>query len=364
MPLVLVDLVTGWSLAPGPVKVLENFNKAMAQTLHTIQSDKPGVVRYTIQGSPDEVSPFELIQSNQGQGNPIADLVLRDSWTDTEGNSASALDRELKDQYQLMISALDNRDNELEKNMLTVKVQDQNDEKPVFTPASRNLQCNENLNNGDICGTVRAIDNDEQGPVGYGTVEYRIVPSIETWYTVDGREEKKQTGMFEVDQKSGDVKLINPGKNDWDREKYTKVDIVVQAYDSPNSQNARHEVDATITIEILDVNDEQAKFASNCNARLNIDENLVTELFIDGEDFTFRGQDLDATEKNNKVFFEFEDARNNDIFFITNPGKILDQKSAEKNFVKNFNINFKEKRMRLQCRLKFHWIMKQRKSIL
>ena len=70
------------------------------------------------------------------------------------------------------------------------------------------------------------------------------------------------------------------------------------------------------------MNDEQAKFASNCNARLNIDENLVTELYIDGEDFTFRGQDLDATEKNNKVFFEFEDARNNEIFFITNPGKI------------------------------------------
>ena len=299
----------------------------MAGQLHSIQSDKPGVVRYSLQGAPDETSPFELVSQPISSGNPIVNLYLKSSWTDTNNEKVDRLDRELKAQYQLMISALDNTDNELERSMLTVKVMDQNDEKPEFTQASRNLRCQENVSHNTVCGTIRADDKDEQGPIGYGTVEYKIPPNDEIWHSVSGQTEVKRTGMFAVDKKTGDVRLMNPDKDAlWDREKYTKVEIIVQAYDSPNVQSMQHTVSATITIEILDVNDEQARFSSNCNFELSVDENQMTELYLKDQDYTFKGTDADATEENNLVFFEFEDERNNDIFHITNPGKNISLK--------------------------------------
>jgi len=313
--------VSGWSLAPGAIKVQENFNRAQAGDLHAIQSDKDGIVKYMIQGASDETDPFELeLSGNLNGGNPIATLWLKTSWRDTNGDIATSLDRESKSTYKLMVSALDSRDNELEKSMLTVKVTDQNDEKPVFTQASRNLRCAENVAHNTVCGTIRADDKDEQGLVGYGDVEYKIPPADEKWFTVSGQMEIKRTGMFAVDGKSGDVKLMNPDRNMWDREKYEKVMIKVQAVDSPNMPTVQHTVDAEITIEILDENDEQARFESSCG-QLSVDENQITELYLNGAGFTFKGVDADATEDNNLVFFELVNADNEASFHITSPGK-------------------------------------------
>ena len=81
-------------------------------------------------------------------------------------------------------------------------------------------------------------------------------------------------------------------------------------------------VDAEITIEILDENDEQARFESSCG-QLSVDENQITELYLNGASYTFKGVDADATEDNNLVFFELVNADNEASFHITSPGTTL-----------------------------------------
>jgi len=159
--------------------------------------------------------------------------------------------------YILIVHALDNDNTMREEAEITINVEDENDNSPVFSTASQSIYCDENLGMGQTCGKVIAIDADQGNA---GDVEYKLPGAQETWYRNDGSIENRNLGLFEIDAVTGEVRLTKSGKQtDFDREKYTKVEIVVTANDAPGKMANTGLVEQKVEIYLNDVNDNAVR---------------------------------------------------------------------------------------------------------
>ena len=215
-------------------------------------------------------------------------------------------------------------DNQIqEESTIVVSVRDSNDNQPVFTPASKEIRCKENSVHGSKCGRVTATDADSSFK-GNNEVEYSIPTTNEIWTSRDGNEEARNLGMFRVDATTGEITLNNPGNN-WDAEKYEKVEITVRAQDAPGQMARTGPVDEQITIFIDDENDNRATANEYPRNGLKVGElsALFTQMTLPGKDYTFAGSDDDVEADNNRVTFEVI-SPNDSPFSITSIGKSSD----------------------------------------
>lgn len=316
--------VAGWAISPRPIVVEENTKASDlldGGIIISIASDSSGVTDYLLSGTPEDTAPFELKTSNTCGAaiKSCADLKLRDSWEDDNGNIVNILDRETKSMYTMTLKAV-TKDNQIqEESTVVVTVRDSNDNQPVFTPASKEIRCKENSVHGSKCGSVTATDADSSHK-GNNQVEYSIPTTNEIWTSRDGNEENRNLGMFRVDAETGEITLNNPGNN-WDAEKYEKVEITVRAQDAPGQMARTGPVDEQITIFIEDENDNRATANEYPRNGLKVGElsALFTQMTLPGKDYTFAGSDDDVEADNNRVTFEVI-SPNDSPFSITSIG--------------------------------------------
>ena len=219
-----------------------------------------------------------------------------------------------------LVEALNRNKGILESSEMVIKVDDENDNAPIFTAASLTLKCKENSSNGDVCGHVTALDADDKN---YGKVEYSLENRGDTWKKRTGEVETRQLGIFDVHPETGEITMKNP--LDWDAEIYEYVEIQVTATDNPGKSAHNPPVTATIKIYIEDVNDNEPQVV-DYEQRISVGEltpagtDIGTDNF--GGQYSFKAMDNDVDKDNRKVTFEITSPS-------TSPFEIINQDNPE-----------------------------------
>ncbi|NXO64370.1 CELR3 protein, partial [Phainopepla nitens] len=149
--------------------------------------------------------------------------------------TAKALDRELKDSYDLIIMATDSgKPPQSASLVLSITVEDVNDNPPVFPQKSYSVTVKENEPPHVILSAV-ATDAD----IGYNAIIY---------YTITG-----ETTSFHVGELSGDIATLQP----LDYESHSQYMFILEAF-NPGEPHLQDTANITVTVE--DVNEEGPVF--------------------------------------------------------------------------------------------------------
>ncbi|RUS71565.1 hypothetical protein EGW08_020673 [Elysia chlorotica] len=149
----------------------------------------------------------------------------------------AVLDRETHAQYQFVVSAVDPFLPAFPASaVVTVRITDKNDNKPKFYQSYISLNIFENDITEPVLATLTAQDDDEGVN---GEIQYSIV-------------EDKFSSFFSVNGTTGELTLLQP----LDREVTQEYNFVVQASDGGGLT-----ADATVHIQVLDVNDHWPEFS-------------------------------------------------------------------------------------------------------
>ncbi|KAH3843099.1 protocadherin-11 X-linked-like [Dreissena polymorpha] len=150
-----------------------------------------------------------------------------------------SLDRETKDLYTLSVFCKDLGTPPLSSNVsFNVSVMDENDHKPEFTQVNYVGEIGENNNYGDVVVDVTATDADTGN---YGNVSYEL--RGESWTD------------FSINAKTGVIRAMKS----FNREEKEYYEFLVLAYDNVKEED-RHTSTATVTVKIVDMNDNNPKF--------------------------------------------------------------------------------------------------------
>jgi hypothetical protein len=279
-----------------PVTVDENtaYDKKSNNEIYTIQN--VDAEEYKIHGVDSD--PFFMETISDGNCNTNKGRTCGRLWL----KNGVELDREQQAEYTITVEARGRNNRIIESSDWKIQVRDENDNQPIFTPASRTLKCAENSRDGKVCGRVEATDLDAGN---YGKVEYTLAKRTDHWKKRTGELETRQLGMFEIDSETGEVTMKNP--QDWDAEVYEYVEIFVSAQDNPGKTSRNPAVTETIKIYLEDVNDNPPQVTDYVRAisvpeLTAVGENIGTEKF--GKKFSFRAEDKDIDPDNNEVKFE------------------------------------------------------------
>ncbi len=199
-------------------------------------ADENGRVTYSLSG---QDAGFFRIDPNSGV------LTLR-------GN----LDRELKSQHIISVTARDNavRSSErLESNAtIVVHILDDNDNVPMFTRRTYYMDVREDINAAEkpIVGQVTATDLDDGENAA---VKYSIIGG-------------NTGGAFAIDAEAGQIRL----QKSIDREKQDSYKLIIRAQDlgDPPKSNTTQ-----VVVNVLDVNDNEPRFPSS-NYYQSVAENV------------------------------------------------------------------------------------------
>uniref|UniRef100_A0A8C2J5U1 Cadherin domain-containing protein n=1 Tax=Cyprinus carpio TaxID=7962 RepID=A0A8C2J5U1_CYPCA len=167
---------------------------------------------------------FDLEVRDQGE-DKLPFLVLQKS-----------LDREIKDEYHLVLTAVDGGNPQRSGTLnVTVVVLDNNDNRPVFSKDIYSTNLEENIQVGTLVIQVQASDADH-GSNG------------EVTYAFGSDQNPKVYEIFSLDKLTGDIRV----KGDVDFEEKSIYKLDVQASD--NGQPPM-KTDCRVVIKILDTND-------------------------------------------------------------------------------------------------------------
>uniref|UniRef100_A0A3Q2P1C2 Cadherin domain-containing protein n=1 Tax=Fundulus heteroclitus TaxID=8078 RepID=A0A3Q2P1C2_FUNHE len=202
----------------------------------------------------NSVNAYKLSQSNYfavvtHKGDSVApELVLQ-----------KALDREKQAVVKLVLTAIDGGTPAKSGSMtILVNVLDINDNAPVFNQTLYKAKVYENAKIGTFIVTVHATDLDA-GQNG------------EVVYSFSGMGRGKQTNVFEIEEKTGIIKI----KRNIDFEENNAFEIRVQASDGGPSPHTSH---AKLLIEVLDVNDNAPEIT--VTSLLNTDASIGTAIAL------------------------------------------------------------------------------------
>ncbi|XP_052793607.1 protocadherin Fat 1-like isoform X3 [Mya arenaria] len=153
----------------------------------------------------------------------------------------SHLDRELRDEYQLVIVVSDLGSPALSANVsVSIKIIDENDNPPVFEQNVYKATISENINVNATVTQVSATDKDT-GKNAF--IQYAIVSSSD---------------LFSIDPNNGIIRVHKP----LDREKYPVYTVLVRASDKGEKLVSLSST-ATVLVELTDVNDVVPEFTPN-----------------------------------------------------------------------------------------------------
>ncbi|XP_056132791.1 cadherin-24 [Lampris incognitus] len=256
--------------------------------LHTDMDRGDGLTKYTLEG--EGVGSVFVIDSNTGNI-----------------HVTKSLDREEKDQYRLIATATDRQTGHaLEPSSeFIIRVQDINDNPPVFPNESYTATVPEMANIGTSIIQVTARDADDPT---YGN-------SAKLVYTITQGQE-----YFSVDPETGVLRTAVP---DMDRETQDEYLVVLQAKDMGGHLGGLSGT-TTVTVKLSDVNDNPPHFRRSAWSfsvselaapgvevgRLtatdpDLDENALLEFTIldaeEGESFNITGRDREAVIVLNKL---------------------------------------------------------------
>ncbi|XP_060773610.1 desmoglein-2.1-like [Neoarius graeffei] len=210
-----------------PPQILEeNVDYTKKPFIARIRSDRTNEsqvpLRYALKGIGADKPPYNLFIVDPSTGNVKVTGIL---------------DREVISQYNLSGIAMYTNGSIAENEIqLRVKVQDQNDNPPIFLPISTG-SVNELSNKGKCVMKVTATDADEPGNIN-SQISYEIV------------DENPPGKMFDI-YPNGEVIVNN--KN-LDREKVDQYKLTIRALDLNGGQGC-NTATTTLTIQIKDVND-------------------------------------------------------------------------------------------------------------
>ncbi|KAK6169010.1 hypothetical protein SNE40_020141 [Patella caerulea] len=194
---------------------------------------------------------------------------------------AGSLDRETEIQYDLVIEGVDRGTPALTgTTTVSVLVNDVNDESPTINPSSDRLSINE-TNQLGILYTIKAKDSDSNANLNY---------SLSDCYGYNERQERINStylqDLLELNETTGNIEL----KRDLDRETIQQIilKILVTDVNGVGIQTAT----GTVTIDILDINDNKPTFSSDKTLTTKVAENMpvgiplvfATELQITDKD--------------------------------------------------------------------------------
>ncbi|XP_076090651.1 cadherin-23-like isoform X2 [Mytilus galloprovincialis] len=216
--------------------------------------------------------------------------------------NARRFDREKETEFKYTILA--NEENKLECTLvvigeITITVTDQNDESPVFTSHSYNATVMENaLEKVLVVPEISTTDKDLNPTVTYSISKY--------------------TNIFNIDSSTGTITT----KAQIDRENDELIPLPVVATDGVNS------VTATVTVEILDDNDNNPQINSGQNS-VSVSENSLTGAHVT----TILASDADVG-KNAEITFDLVSNNGGPFRINQTTGEItvtgkLDRESSE-----------------------------------
>ena len=180
------------------------------------------------------VVTFSLSQNSSGVGFFSIDAITGDI------TSLQSLDFESISGFELLVVARDGGVPALSSSApVFILLTDIDDNRPVFEQPQYNASVSEALQTGSVFLTVVASDADSGEN---SVVEYRFVDA---------------STPFEVNQTSGELTAVSPGL---DRELVERYVLLVQAFNPFSSTFA---ATVTVTVEVLDTNDNPPQFDSN-----------------------------------------------------------------------------------------------------
>uniref|UniRef100_A0A3Q1CYH3 Cadherin domain-containing protein n=1 Tax=Amphiprion ocellaris TaxID=80972 RepID=A0A3Q1CYH3_AMPOC len=294
-----------WILPPKPLK--ENVDYTQMESIARIRSDyQSGTnVLYSLEGIGANQQPFHVFVVNPNTGNVRVTKVL---------------DREYIDTYNLSGVATFRNGTQAEKKIdLRIKVEDENDNAPVFS-VMKPGEVDELSPAGTSVMKVTATDADEPG-----NVNSMIVYSI--------MEQRPPDDMFYMDQ-SGTIYVKKPLL---DREKDDQYFLVVKGQDL-NGQPGGHSGTGTVTINVRDVNDNLPTLEKE-QYEGDIEENTegVEVMRIKAEDVDLKGTEnweavFDIVKGNEAGYFSIKTDPK------TNEGILMLDKAVDYEDVKNLEL--------------------------
>ncbi|MFT7810361.1 protocadherin-7 isoform X1 [Arapaima gigas] len=204
--------------------VVEDTPVALVQVWDRDQGEN-GVVTCTVVGD----VPFQLKPANEADSEQNRKKYLL--------HTSSLLDYEIKQEYNVVIVAVDSGSPSLSSNnSLIVKVGDTNDNPPVFTQNVVEVSFPENNAPGEKVTKVVAIDADSGKNA---QISYSLDPSVK--------------GIFSIDADSGDIRVNKV----LDREQDERYEFTVIANDKGMPVLVGS---ATVVVLVADKNDNEPKF--------------------------------------------------------------------------------------------------------
>ncbi|XP_062997036.1 cadherin-1 [Elgaria multicarinata webbii] len=228
-----------------PITCSENERGPFPKELVQIKSskDKETKVFYSITGQGADSPPVGVFSIDRETGR------LR---------VTRPLDREDIDKYQLQSHAVSENGQPVEDPMdITIKVSDQNDNRPVFTQSVFEGAVTEGARPGTSVMQVTATDADDSIDTFNGVITYSILSQ-------EPPEPHRQ--MFTINNETGMISVITTGL---DREKFPRYTLVLQAADMLGQGFT---ASASAVITVTDANDNQPIFDPSMY-NVNVPEN-------------------------------------------------------------------------------------------
>ncbi|OWF48736.1 cadherin-23-like [Mizuhopecten yessoensis] len=230
------------------------------------------------------------------------------------------LDRESLGNYTLIISATDRGIKSLVENcVVKVTILDVNDELPVFSPVTKSVSVLEDIGVNEVVTRYSASDSDINHNLRYSVIPGSVRAVDENSQTVDIQANNIQN-YFKVLPDTGDIVV----KSVLDRETAERVvlEILVEDLNAwhPSVQNAT----ATLTIDLIDVNDNPPQFVPSALYKVNISEGR------DINDFVTMVVATDADKNQQLQYFIAEDTSNSFKILDPSAGQILLKKKLDR----------------------------------
>ncbi|NP_001165703.1 cadherin-1 precursor [Xenopus laevis] len=255
-----------------PIIVSENEKGPFPKRIVQIKSSyaKEVKVYYSITGQGADTPPEGVFA-----------IGREDGWL----NVTRPLDREAIDNYVLFSHAVSSNGANVEDPMeIIIKVQDQNDNDPVFTQSVFEGSVPEGSKPGTAVMTVSATDADDSVDMYNGVITYSIL----------NQEPKEPTNkMFTIHSESGLISVLTTGL---DREKNPVYTLTIQAADGEFGKDRT--TTATALIVVMDTNDNPPVFDPT-QYTAKVPEN---EVGYEVARLTVTDEDIEGTDAWNAVY--------------------------------------------------------------
>ncbi|XP_077103705.1 cadherin-related family member 2 [Siphateles boraxobius] len=166
-----------------------------------------------------------LVSPSSGLGDSFVQVTIKDP---------DLVDYEEKTVMYVQIIAKDASADFTATASVTIKINDINDNFPLFEDNVYNAEVNEHCENGTFVATIKATDADA---LDDGNITYRLMP-------------ESIRSLFDVYEKNGTIYVKNGGRLDW--EGTNSYSLTLQALDS------KRQIGSTVVmIDIMDINDQK-----------------------------------------------------------------------------------------------------------